>query len=242
MEKETYNILLNKLRTRLTKQWTKFSEPISPEERLLITLRYFASGNSFKALSYYFLRGPTSNRRIVHETSQVIWELLQPEYMPIPTTNKWIEVENRFYDLWNLPNCIGAVDGKHIMIQCPPRSGSAYYNYKGYYSIVLQGVVDADSMFICIDIGELGRNSDGRVLKESSFGNALAHGNLNLPEPSPLPGEEINFPFYYVGDEAYALTKNFMKPYTRNQLTNERRMLIIVFHVVANQWSVHSEC
>lgn len=85
--------------------------------------------------------------------------------------------------------------------------------------------MDADGLFICIDVGELGRNSDGRVLKESGFGKIFEQGNLNLPEPSPLPGEEMNFPFYFVGDEAYSLSKNFMKPYARNQLTNERRIL-----------------
>nr|CAI5862121.1 unnamed protein product [Callosobruchus analis] len=31
---------------------------------------------------------------------------------------------------WNFPNCIGALDGKHIMIQVSKQSGSRFLNYK----------------------------------------------------------------------------------------------------------------
>lgn len=143
--------------------------------------------------------------------------------MPVPTRQKWVEVAERFYTLWNLPNCVGSLDGKHIRITAPINSGSTFINYKGYFSIVLLAVVDADGFFITIDIGEYGRNSDGRVLQNSSFGQAMDLGDLDLPNPTPLPGETQNVPFYFVADEAFPLKKNIMKPYGRNQLTNDRR-------------------
>lgn len=117
---------------------------------------------------------------VVHETSTVIWK------KPQPTVEKWKEVSS----LWNLPNYIGSIDGKHIRIKCPPRSGSAYFNYKGYFSTVLLVVSDADGMLLAIDIGDYGRNSDGRVLANSNFGKALKKGNLHLPELSHLPGDD----------------------------------------------------
>ncbi|CAH1971907.1 unnamed protein product [Acanthoscelides obtectus] len=223
MSLECFHIVLSKVRHGLQKKHTNWREPICPEERLLITLRYYADGCSFKSLSTYVQRGSTTVQKIVQETSRVLWEYLQPEYMPIPTTQKWLEVAQRFYTLWNLPNCVGSIDGKHIRIKAPKNSGSAYINYKGYFSIVLMAVVDADGLFLTIDVGEYGRNSDGRAFQVSYFGQAMEQGNLNLPHPTPLPGETNMVPYYFIADEAFPLKKNLMKPYGRNQLTNERR-------------------
>lgn len=186
--------------------------------------RYFATGCNLKALSCYFLRGHTTVRETIAETSEVIWKVLQPKYLPTPTRQRWLEAANRYWELWNLPNCVGSVDGKHIRIRSPSKSGSQFINYKGYFSIVLMAVADADGRFLTIDVGEYGRNSDGRALKESAFGKRLFTNALDLPEPSPLPGQETNFPFYFAADEAFPLTSNIIKPYPKRGLTNRKRI------------------
>lgn len=189
--------------------------------------RYFATGCSFKALSYYFLRGHTTIRKIVFETSAAIWETLQPDFMPNPSRRLWLKTADRYWELWNIPNCCGSIDGKQIRIKAPPKSGSAYFNYKGFFSIILLAVSDADGLFLSVDIGEFGRNSDGRAFRESAFGKALTHNQLDLPEPTLLPGEHENsgFPYYFVGDEAFPLLYNLMKPYPRRQLTNNDKRI-----------------
>ena len=68
-----------------------------------------------------------------------------------------------------LSNCIGAVDGKHILIRPPPGSGSFYYKCKGCHSIVLIDASDADSNFIYVDVGTNGRVSDGGVWDNRSL-------------------------------------------------------------------------
>lgn len=85
------------------------------------------------------------------------------KFLPRPTPDTWKEVAQRFWEKWNFPNYLGALDGKHVVIQAPPLSGSQYFNYKKTFSIVLLGLVDADYRFRCIQVGDFGRTSDGGV-------------------------------------------------------------------------------
>ncbi|KAJ8954950.1 hypothetical protein NQ318_000380 [Aromia moschata] len=66
---------------------------------------------------------------------------------------------------------------------------------------------DADGLFTTIDVGEIGRNSDGAVFRTSNLGHALQLGLLELPQPRPLPLGNDDFPFYFAADEAFPLKK-----------------------------------
>lgn len=84
-----------------------------------------------------------------------IWKILQPIYLQCPQEEKeWIRIAKEFNNIWNFPNCIGAIDGKHCRIQAPPNSGSAFYNYKSYFSLILMAIADARYRFIWVDIGD----------------------------------------------------------------------------------------
>lgn len=60
---------------------------------------------------------------------------------------------NDFGQRWNSYNCVGAIDDKHVRIDPPLKSGSLYYNYKEYFSVVLLAVVDAQFRFMYVDVG-----------------------------------------------------------------------------------------
>jgi len=150
--------------------------------------------------------------------------------MSEPTPEKWIKISQRFEELWNFPNCCGAIDGKHIRLESPWNCGSAFYNYKNYHSLVLQAVADAECNFVIVDVGESGRNSDGGVFIASSFGQRFNEQKLNLPLPRKLyPNNNrrrnVLFPYVFIGDEAYALTKHLMKPFTRSHAMSKERKI-----------------
>jgi hypothetical protein len=78
-----------------------------------------------------------------------------------------------------------SLDGKHIRIVPPPGSGSYFYNYKGFFSIVLMACVDANYKFLMVDVGVNGRVSDGGVIEQTTFYNKLQNSNLKLPNSEP---------------------------------------------------------
>jgi len=100
----------------------------------------------------------------VHETCKAIVAHLKGKYLSTPTTQKdWIYISDGFKQDWQFPNCIGALDGKHCKILPPCGTGSDFYNYKGYFSIVLMALVNSKYEFVYVDVGTNGRVSDGGV-------------------------------------------------------------------------------
>lgn len=186
---------------------------------------------------------------IIHETVIVLWETLFPIHMAKPTAESFIHIASDYYERWNFPNCIGSIDGKHIRIKCPEHSTSLYYNYKHFYSIVLQGVADARYKFVCIDVGGYGHQADSKTFQFSDLYTLLTTNRLNIPENNELPGTSIKMPHVFIGDEAYPLLNNLMRPYSRACLTEEteyynlrhsraRKTIECAFGIINAKWRI----
>ena len=137
------------------------------------------------------------------------------------------------------------MDGKHIQIKQPKNSGSYYFNYKGMFSIVLLALVDANYKFIYIDVGCNGRISDGGVYRNSSLSNAIDRNLLGIPPPRKI-GDYL-LPYVIVGDDAFPLKQNLMKPYpfrglskakrvTNYRISRARRVSENVFGIMCNRF------
>lgn len=141
---------------------------------------------------------------------------LVPQFLPSLSQEDLEEKAREYNKRWNFPNCVGAIDGKHVRIKCPPKSASLYYNYKGFYSIILLAIVDANYKFIYIDVGSYGKEGDSGVFEKSVMGQKFYNGTL-LPPPRQLPNSELLLPHVLVGDDAFRLHPNMMKPYLREE-------------------------
>lgn len=122
------------------------------------------------------------------------------------------------------PHCIGAIDGKHVMMQCPGNSGSSYFNYKGWHSIVMLAICDANYCFTFLDIGNYGRHSDGGIFSSSVFGKALEEDRLGIPEPDCICGQTKKTPYFLVGDAAFPLKTYMLRPFPGKYLPDSKRV------------------
>ncbi|XP_049798794.1 uncharacterized protein LOC126233009 [Schistocerca nitens] len=104
------------------------------------------------------------------------------------TENEWHSKKSLFRQALHFPHCVGAIDEKHILLQCPVGSGSKFYNYKGSFSIVLLAVVDTNYNFLYADVCCQGRIFDGGVFKNASISELIHKNKLNLPRHECLPG------------------------------------------------------
>ncbi len=77
-------------------------------------------GDSFCSIGHLYRVGWSTVKAIVAETCQAIWDVIMPLVMAIPDATGWLKITEQFNNCWNFPNCVGALDGKHCMIQAPP--------------------------------------------------------------------------------------------------------------------------
>ena len=91
MDVDHFDELVHLLSPLLLKKDTNMRECIKPEEMCCVTLRYLATGESFRSLEYQFRISKKAISYIVQEVSLAIIKGLGKEYLKTPnTTEEWI--------------------------------------------------------------------------------------------------------------------------------------------------------
>lgn len=167
----------------------------------------------------------------------------------LSTEEEWQKVADNFEKKWDFPHCVGAIDGKHVVIQKPGKSGSMFYNYKGTFSIILMAIVDADYKFIYADVGAAGSLGDAAVFNKCKISSMLESNELAIPDDDLVTGIDVPLPYMLVGDDAFPLRNYLMKPFRRRNLSNDeiifnyrlsraRRVVENAFGILANRFRV----
>ena len=208
MSPERFDHLMSLIRDKISKKDTRFRECISAEERLVITLRYLSQGMSQFTLCYSFRVGRIIVSNIVKEVCNAIHKVLSPIYARTPSTEEeWRHIAKDFEELWDFPHVLGAIDGKHIRMDCPKNSGTNFHNYKGFFSFILLAVCAARYNFTFYDVGQYGSTNDNGALNQSEFGKLFKNHSFNYPPPEKIPGVSTDLPFFLLGDEIFLSTK-----------------------------------
>ena len=114
MNCETFAEILTTFGPEITKhQVVGGHRVISPATRLILTLRFLATGETFCSLHFQFRMGKPTISYIVREVCQAIYLVLGARYMSTPSRcPEWLQIAEDFDHVWQFPNCIGAIDGK----------------------------------------------------------------------------------------------------------------------------------
>ncbi|KAL8559850.1 hypothetical protein ACOMHN_030186 [Nucella lapillus] len=225
LTREIFMEVLDKICATITKQDTNMRNAIEPGLKLAVTLRCATPS-----------RTPTT------------WK-------PSPMSGAKMAgrpLLTKFNTRWNMPHTMGALEGKHVAIKKPNKTGTLYHNYKGFFSIPILALVDADYKFLWVEVGGQGHMSDAQIFLATTLQEELEDGTINRPAPCPLtddPEDTTPVPFFIVSDDAFALKDYCMKPYSRHtmapwelifnyRLSRARRVVENAFELLAQHFRV----
>lgn len=143
----------------------------------------------------------------------------------MPTTEAgWLAISEAFERRWNYPFCLGALDGKHVAVRQPANSGSEYFNYKHFFSVVLMALVDSNYRFTYVDVGATGRSGDAGVFDRGTLKAGMLANVLSFPKSDILGDTGEQCAYHIVGDDAFPLREDLMKPHPSRNLTKDQRV------------------
>lgn len=213
--------LFNILERHLVPKRKSRPDCIPPQTKLAIVLEYLASGDIQRHVTSVYRISKASMCGLIYTVRDAVYTELKKE-IPLWTVEAMRQYAEEFERVWNFPNCIGAIAGKHVAIKAPFKSGSLFYNYKGFHSIVLLAVCDASYRFTFIDIGAYGSEGDVNVFSNTKFGQDILNEKLDFPVNGDVGGTKL--PYYLLGDDAFPLCKRIMKPYSGKNVDKDQRI------------------
>ena len=181
--------------------------PIAVDKALMIALWTLATPDSYRAIANLFDVPKSSVLLCLRRVCSATIRTCCSQFIRFPNSKEdFINNEQRFGNVRGMQNVLGAIDSSHIPIKAPEQEPAAYINRKGFYSVVLQAVVDSPLMFMDCYAGLPGSVHDARVFKNSplfDFGAKMCSPNA-----------------FILGDAAYPLMSWLLVPYRDNGKLN----------------------
>lgn len=195
--KEGFHFILDLLYNNLKFQ-TQRSHAITPEIQLAVAFRYYATGTFQSMVGDHANISSSSVCRIIKRVSHYI-ALLRQHFIVMPQGNELMETKEKFFRIAGFPGVIGAIDGTHVPIQSPGGPDAELFrNRKGFFSINVQAVCDADLRFLNVVARWRGSTHDANIFAASYLRARLETGQY--------PNS------YLLGDNGYACKPYLLTP------------------------------
>ena len=247
VSRNTFTMLLNILRPRLTRQNTYMRDCVTPEKILAIGLYRLTHGVPYVTTGLKFNVGKTTVYEAVQDVVDVLCGIKE-EYIKFPSTDQEIfATRQTFEGFTNLPNVVGAIDVSHIQIKNPIESGADYFSRLDQHDVVVQAVADGEKRFLDVATGFPGSMPESRVLINSSLYQRIMGGELLIGQAVKFGGRDVRP--VLVGSSAYPLFPWLLKPYHEStddpfemnfnkQLSSARELIECAFGVLKGRWQI----
>uniref|UniRef100_A0A8C4VVC8 Putative nuclease HARBI1 n=1 Tax=Gopherus evgoodei TaxID=1825980 RepID=A0A8C4VVC8_9SAUR len=208
MRKSTFFELCDLLSPALKRHNTRMRAALTVEKRVAIAFWKLATPDSYRSVGNQFGVGKSTVGAAVLQVAKAIIKLLLRKVVTLGN----VQVIVDGFAAMGFPNCGGAINGTHIPILAPEHQGTQYIKRKGYFSMVLQALVDHKGRFTNIHVGWPGRVHDARVFRSTALFKWLQQRTY-FPDQKITVGD-VEMPVVILGDPAYPLMPWLMKPYT----------------------------
>ncbi|KAG8230201.1 hypothetical protein J437_LFUL009881 [Ladona fulva] len=161
MSADDFDCLLKMVSHKITKANTVMRKSILPEERLALTLRFLATGDSYHSLMYLFRIPKQTISKIVPECCQAIYEVFKDEYMkPFPFKNQ--PAPNRIFN-YRLSRARRVVENVFGLL------ASRFRILRNTILLQPEKVITVVSAIVCIHNFLISRNSNQIYLPPGTF-------------------------------------------------------------------------
>ncbi|GAQ92968.1 hypothetical protein KFL_012280015 [Klebsormidium nitens] len=224
----TFQELEEELKEALETNVPKFSFSKIPnriltvDRQLAMTLHRLATGNSAFTISELFGVSEPTLYLTVRKVCSSIWYKLKPQHVFLPSTPAGMQkVIDGFEEKRGLPNCCGAIDCTHFVLELPNKETSTcWFDRDHNYSMIMQGLVDADGKFLDVCIGWPGSTNDSRVLRNSELCHKIINQEWLQGPTKRLRGCDVGQ--YIVGDSGFPAYSWLVVPYPGDHLPEVR--------------------
>lgn len=181
---------------------------VSPLNQLLITLRYYATGNFLSVNGDLFGVHKCTVSRVIKKVSRAIASLYK-YHIKFPAGNRILDVQRAFMQQSGIPGVVGLIDCTHIPI-ISPGGGNAelFRNRKGFFSINVQAICDHELKLTNVVVRWPGSTHDSRIFENSNI-------------CAKFERREING--ILLGDNGYPLRSYLVTPVLTPNSREERR-------------------
>ena len=178
---------------------TSRNKSIDARLQILVTLRFLATGTFQNVIGDSVQIHKSTVCRIVKRVCHHI-ALLKPNYINMPRTQQERQRSQfEFYMMHGFPGVIGCVDCTHIKVSPPAYNAEIYRCRKGYFSINVQAVCDAQLKFTNVIARWPGSTHDSTIFNNSPLNADFEMGAFGNS--------------YLLGDNGYACKLHLLTPF-----------------------------